>query len=425
VLFATLVCSGCSGLSGLTAAESERLDTFDAYWKALADDYPMFGKQVDWNELRQRYRGAVPFARAPHEFYHLLTGMLSELADPHVSFAVPPERFAADGLAPTSLLDVPSFRLLPIEGRLHVVQWPMDQAPSLPEGLPDGAIYPELWRVEGFPVVLPLVGNLLLGPPGSNVELQLRWRHGIVTRHVMSRPPAGAKRRVGPLGHLDAQGMPLEIRAHGPLPWLAIHTFDDELDLAKVDERITAATSSEALVLDLRSNLGGRWLRAQQLVERFLREPIDLVLVPAHPTSTWFGLIDVEMFVRSEWQPRGKPFPQPVLVLTSAMTGSAAEHAARVLQRYAGAVVIGERTAGAEAAIQEVPGPDGGVLRFGSMRIVDRTGVGLQAGGVVPDVSVRLSLDDLERLGPDDAVADWERRLRAATVRAIRGVPPP
>ncbi|MBL8755571.1 MAG: hypothetical protein JNK15_19900 [Planctomycetes bacterium] len=425
ILCAALLGSACTGLAGLTHDESERLDTFDAYWQPLADDYPMFGRQVDWDELRQRYRGAVPFARAPDEFYHLLTGMLSELADPHVSFTVPAERFAADGTAPTSLLDEPAFRVLPIEGRLHVVQWPAGAAPTPPEGVPDEAIYPELWRVEGFPVVLSLVGNLLLGPPDAPVELQLRWRNGVVTRHVMRRPPAGTKRRTSPLGHLDAQGLLWEARTYAPFPWLAIHTLDDELDMAQIDERIDAASNGDALVLDLRSNLGGRWLRAQQLVERFLPEPIDLVLVPAHPTSTWFGLFDVEMFVRSEWHPRPPRFTRPLVVLTSALTGSAAEHAARVLQRHAGALVVGERTAGAEAAIQEVHGPDGGVLRFGSMRIVDRTGVGLQSGGVVPDVSVRLSLDDLERLGPEGSVADWERRLRAAAASAIRTAPRP
>jgi C-terminal processing protease CtpA/Prc len=415
---ATLL-AGCQ-FDALTRAESERLDAFDFYWQQLADDYPLFGKQqVNWNELRQRYRGAVPFARAPHEFYHLLTGMLSELGDPHVSLAVPHKRLVVDGRKPTSLLDVADLRLMPIEGRIHVVQWPAAQEPPRPEGLPTSAC-PELWRVEGFPVVLSLVGNLLLGPPDSPVELQLRWRNGVITRHVMARPAAGTRRQNNAFGHLDAGGMTWQKRAHGPFPWLAIHTLDDELDIAQIDQVIDQSHEGEAMVLDLRANLGGRWLRAQQLVERFLREPIELVLVPSHPTSTWFGLFDLELFVRSEWQPRPPIFDHPVVVVTSALTGSAAEHAARVLQRYAGAKVVGERTAGAEAAIQQAIGPDGGVLRFGSTRVVDRTGVGLQSDGVVPDFSVRLTLDDLERLGPDDAVSDWERRLRAATVQAVR-----
>ena len=171
-------------------------------------------------------------------------------------------------------------------------------------------------------------------------------------------------------------------------------------------------------MLDLRANLGGRWSVAQHIAERFLREPVDLVLAPPHPTATWFGLFSVEIFVQSQWLPRAPVFDRPLVILTSALTGSAAEHAARVLQRYAGAIVIGERTAGAEAVIQVAAGPDGGELRFGSIRVLDRTGVGLQDEGVVPDVSVRLALDDVERLGPAAAVQDWERRLlQAAAAR--------
>src|SRR5687768_1502907 len=152
---ALLLAGGCFSFDALTSEESERLDAFDFYWERLAEDYPLFGKQqVDWDELRARYRAAVPFARAPHEFYHLLTGMLSELGDLHVSFAVPAERFAGGGPTPTSLLDLEGFELMPIEGRLHVVDWPAQRAPIPPAGTSMAARYPELWRVEGFPVVL-------------------------------------------------------------------------------------------------------------------------------------------------------------------------------------------------------------------------------------------------------------------------------
>ncbi|MBL8728354.1 MAG: hypothetical protein JNM25_07995, partial [Planctomycetes bacterium] len=72
------------------------------------------------------------------------------------------------------------------------------------------------------------------------------------------------------------------------------------------------------------------------------------------------------------------------------------------------------------AGNREYPGPVDGLLKFGALRIVDRTGVGLQAEGVAPDVSVRLTLDDLERLGPDAATRDWDERLSAAAAAALR-----
>jgi hypothetical protein len=415
-----LAVTGACHFSSLDAAASERLAVFDCHWQALADDYPLFGNQrLDWNELRRRYRGAVPFATRPHEFYHLLTGMLSELGDLHVSLAVPPERFV-DRTAPTSLLDVPGFAVAPIEGRLHVVSWPLHATPVPPEGTPAGANYPELWRVQGFPVVLSLVDNLLLGPPRSDVELHLRWRGDTVTRHVLQRPPEGTPRRANVLGHLADDGRPAAPRQLAPYAWIELRDFNDAQRLAAADRALDEAAHADGLVIDLRRNLGGQWALGRQFVGRFLREPVEFVLVPSRTQREWFGLVTVERFVLSEWTPRPPTVTCPVVVLTSALTGSTAEHVARVLQRHAGAIVVGERTAGAEAAVENRTAADGSTLRFGSLRVVDRTGVGLQAEGVLPDVAVRLTVDDIERLGPAAAIDEYEQRLFAAVRRAFR-----
>lgn len=420
VLAAVASTGGCLGLDPLSAQANERLQVFDFYWQQLADDYPLFGpRPIDWNELRRRYRAAVPFTREPHEFYHLLTGMLCELADVHVSLSIPPERLANGDVAATSLLDADGFRVMPIEGRLHVVGWPLGQAPMPPDVLTNGSNHPELWRVEGFPVVLSLVGNLFLGPPDSPVELQLRWRDGSITRHVLRRPAARTEHQRSPLGHLRPDPRRFRLRQSQPFCWLAVDDFDEELPLEKIEAFVDRAREADGLVLDLRNNLGGLFANAQRLAERFLPAPVPLVFAPPHPESRWFGLLSVEWFMHDEWRPRGPRFERPLVVLTSALTGSAAEHAARILQRHAGAIVVGERTAGAEAVVQQAEGPDGGTLRFGSTRVLESNGVGLQEQGVVPDVAVRLRLEDVDLLGPDGAVVEWETRVGAAARAAL------
>ncbi|MBL9079630.1 MAG: hypothetical protein JNL08_19155 [Planctomycetes bacterium] len=423
LLLSSLGAGGCLGIQQLDRAQRDRLRAFDFYWQALANEYPLFGQQqVPWQELRHRYRAAVPYAEEPHEFHHLLSGLFSELGDVHVSYSVPPERWLDRGRAPVSLLDLDGFRLMPVEGRLHVVGWPDGQAPPQPDGLPPAARYPELWRVEGFPVVVSLVANLLRGPPGTPVELQLRWRDGTITRHVLRRPASGSDRNDGPpLGHLDRGHFAWRPhrRRDRSLRWIEVASFGERLVVADVVAAIQRGQQRSGLVLDLRHNLGGQWAVTQALIEHFLPEPIDFVFVQPQEVTMWAGLVTVEVFARSTWLPRPPLFDGPLVVLTSSLTASMAEHAARVLQRHCGAIVIGERTVGAEAGLREFAGPDGGVLKFGAQRVVDRTGVGLQAEGVVPDIAVRLRLDDLERLGPDAAARDWDERLAAAAQAAL------
>jgi hypothetical protein len=416
---AALAATACHSLDPLSRADNERLATFDFVWQTLADDYPMFGDRiVDWNEVRTRCRAAVPFARAPHEFHHLLTGMLGELGDLHVSLELPRAAFAPPGVPVTSLLDAPDFAVMPIEGRLHVVRWPAGATPPPPDGIAAATPCPELWRVNGFPVVLSLVDNLLLGPAGSPVELQLRWANGVVTRATMRRPLTAGGADVRLFAHLDPGDGTTRTLARS-VPWLEVRSFADAKDIDAAERSLADAPSGAGLVLDLRRNQGGRFQLAQQLVERFLREPIELVFVPKEAVISYLGLFDVEFFVVDSWQPRAPAIVQPLVVLTSSLTGSAAEHAARILQRHCGAVVVGERTAGAEAVVQEAICPNGAVLRFGSTRVVDRTGVGLQREGVAPDIAVRLTVADVEAVGAEAAQAGWERRLEVAARQAL------
>lgn len=420
-LLAALLCSSCIGFESLSDAKLRRLDAFDFYWQHLADNYPFFGKElVDWSEMRQQYRSAVPFAERPHEFHHLLCGMLSELGDAHVSYSTPADLLIENGTEATSLLDRQGFELMRIDGKLHVIGWPGGEAPELPQGLPHHARFPELWRVGGFHVVPSLVSNLMLGPPDSEVELQLRWDDDVVTRHVVHRPPRGTKvvgsllRRVLPSG---AQAAAYDDRKN--YMHLVINTLASELPLDPIDKWIDAALLKDGLVIDFRRNLGGNMNVGLKFLGRFISKPTNLIFA-IRDESTTGGLVTVERFAGIPIKPRGKRYNKPIVVLTSSMTASMAEHTARILQRECGAILIGERTSGAEAGLVRIDGPEGGRLTYGETRLVDRTGVGLQVEGVVPDISIRVTQQNVAAFGPDRALTDWDERMFEAAERVIR-----
>ena len=102
------------------------------------------------------------------------------------------------------------------------------------------------------------------------------------------------------------------------------------------------------------------------------------------------------------------------------LTASRIEHTARILQRECGAITIGERTIGAEAGATRIDGPEGGSVAYDELRLVDRTGVGLQAEGVVPDISILVTEQNVAALEPDRALTDWDQRMFEAAERVIR-----
>jgi C-terminal processing protease CtpA/Prc len=109
----------------------------------------------------------------------------------------------------------------------------------------------------------------------------------------------------------------------------------------------------------------------------------------------------------------------PMVVVVDSETGSAAEHAARLLQLEAGAVVVGEPTGGGEARVSTFEGDDGSTLRLGVVRLLDRRGGGIQRDGVIPDISAATTLEDLAD-GPAGVRAADERRLALALATARR-----
>lgn len=434
------VLGGCVALASLGCvslgrADEERLAVFDTYWQALADSYPYFGhKGVDWSELRAQYRSATVYARRPAEFYHLLTGMLSQLDDPHVALTVPASNWRELDVAATSLDDLEGFSRFVLERRIHVASWPDGGEPVPPDHLSGEATeLPQIVRIEGVPVVWPLVENLFLGPPESAAELVLRWSDGSQSRHVLHRPAAPPPRVVvrqdGVVElrlagkHTIAAEQAATLAPMGGFSLLRIKTFsrtdlrpDGHTALTRhLDALVDQAMASEGLIVDLRDNGGGDYEITQKLAGRFLRQPYMQVL-SEQTSSRFFGLLTYSMFPHVNWEPRPPVFDKPLVVLTSWHTGSAAEHLARLLQTERGAIVVGERTIGAEAAVQKVNGPDGSTLSFGGTRLLDVRGRGLQDEGVVPDVAVRLRLSDVKHLTTFAAArADWDERvLRAA-----------
>ncbi|MFO1077688.1 MAG: S41 family peptidase [Planctomycetota bacterium] len=418
-----LVLAACGTLS---EAEQRRLRVFDAYVEALAADYPFFAqKHIDWQGLARTYRSAVVSAQHPDEFYHLLAGLFAELDDPHVTLDVPLANWRDGDVGARSLLDVPGFEVRSVDRGIYVKAWPAGAEVVPPDHLPAAmADLPQIVRVNGARVTLPLLRPLMLGAPGSAVELQLCWADGTKTRHTLRRPAEatfvvhGTVRRGLPqvawcdefagrslvrLTTLDADDCGADVQG-----------FRDHLDAV-----LDTAAGRTGTILDLRDNGGGQVSVASCVLGRFLDHDVEVVTA-AQRESWLFGLVTVETFGTLKFEPRPKRLGGPLVVWTSWRTGSAAELLTRLLQRECGAVVIGEQTIGAEASLVEVAAEDGTTLGFGRDRLLDERGVGFQDEGVTPDVAVRLTIDDVRRCGSFPAAHDeWERRLRAATERAF------
>jgi carboxyl-terminal processing protease len=184
--------------------------------------------------------------------------------------------------------------------------------------------------------------------------------------------------------------------------------------------RDLAAAGAVNLVLDLRGNLGGRLVELGLVLGAFVDG--DWAEAVARGDVAWRGryerdasigralLLNVAGQVMSEAFVEGPiRWPGKVVAIVSAENSSAGEIAALALQDLGRARVVGEATTGNVEAIRGFGLPDGSRVMVAVANLRGTRGLDFDAG-VVPDVTVRTTLEDLAR-GYDPAVAEARRLL--------------
>ncbi|HEX8432449.1 MAG TPA: S41 family peptidase [Longimicrobium sp.] len=188
-------------------------------------------------------------------------------------------------------------------------------------------------------------------------------------------------------------------------------------EVARMDSAFAAMAALPAIVIDLRGNEGGSVDLAYRLGQHLQGVPVpagyfvvrhgydargmrsaaalDTAKVPALPSD---GSVTGEMLGGAVYAAGGaamlyigggieRPYAGRIAVLTDRGTGSAAEAVAAVLQEARGAIVVGERTAGAMLSSTDVMVAPGWRLRYPAMDYRTAAGRRVEGNGVAPDVS--------------------------------------
>jgi hypothetical protein len=140
--------------------------------------------------------------------------------------------------------------------------------------------------------------------------------------------------------------------------------------------------NTDALIIDLRSNPGGRDDVMQLLFSYFFDEDVH------YATSTYRHREVDRQWWTGGYVP-GKRLPEiPIYILAGANTGSAAEQFAYTLKHLGRAVVVGERTAGAAHTTHIYEFPEVGIEMFipDGTTVSPVTGADWEGEGVIPDI---------------------------------------
>jgi len=362
--------------------------SFDAHWQRLKDSYPYFELyEVDWAAERADHRPRALAARNATEFAWEMARLISALPDAHVSFR--PAISTIKGR-----WSKPDTKSALIGRRPFVVEWADGDAPKAPPAFADDPrAYPEILTVRGFPVG-GAADILAAGPVGATVDIRLRWPDGTETDHALHLPKTS--NLPPPAKHYGKKW--LVTGRVGSVGYMRIRTFSPKSATLGPDGKMTTMlraalrqlADTDGLIIDLQGNGGGLVSASDPFLGNLIRKRMSYA----------WGRSGGQKRVIT---PRSPCYRGKVVCLVNNRSASGGEWTARILRDAGRAIVVGERTAGAEAAVHTSKAPDGSIVRYGACPMAEPGVTPFQERGIQIDHKLPLTIEIARKHGVEKA----------------------
>jgi carboxyl-terminal processing protease len=393
------------------------VETFDRAWTIVRDTH--FDKTlngVDWEAVRTELRPRAATAASDSQLRTVIRDMLGRLGQSH--FALIPSTAdsttgdrgdlsagpgfqvrlldrdlvvsAVDAASAAARASVrPGWMVASIDGRN--VRQMLD---ALPETMPQRLLAVEAWRI---------AETRLRGPQGSTVRVDfIDGAAKTVSLGLERAPDLGEPVKVGNLPTMFVRVTAEERRTPGGATAgvIGFNVWMPAVD-PEFQKAVDRFRKADGIVLDLRGNPGGLAAMLMGISGHFVAERKSLGVMKTRDSELRFFANPRMVSAAGE---RVEPFAGPVAILVDAMTGSASECFAGGMQSIKRARVFGQTSMGQALPAVFDKLPNGDVLIHAYADFVTADGTRLEGRGVVPDVEVPLSREDL--LAGKDAAMD-------------------
>lgn len=401
--------SGGANATAAAAVAGERAELRDRVFEAVVDvfkDHYWQVDRLDWDAWSSRYRAPALTAPTRQAFDRTMRRMIEAVGDDHSTW-LGLASYAGEEDGDGGEL---GFGILSrfVSGVGMVIERVLPRSPAERAGLVRGDT---LVAVNGGPLAA-------LGRASASQRLEDAIDAGTLIAEVR-RARDAFEVRLEPMRlstkHLMAEPTGRLLPEGTGYLYVPSFTREDTGVLVHDQVRRLEALGARRLVLDLRGNTGGNLNQLGIVLGAFMG-PGEWAMAVARQTVAWRATYELEggEGVSRLTAPNGhvvgqarvhRPvlFDGPLAVVVDADTSSAAEVAAKVLQRGGRARVVGQRTPGNVEAVQGFPLLDGSVVMVAVANLEGADGASFD-DGVTPDVVAVVDTRDLAR-GFDAPVA--------------------
>jgi carboxyl-terminal processing protease len=367
----------------------ERRENFEALWSIIDASYADFQlKSIDWQQVGQRYLARLDLISSDDDFYLMMFQLVNELKDTHswLNNYPPPTLYTVRNM-PTDIFQDRPFVIAGDKAGWEVLAV-------------DGMTIPE--RIESLRPFLKARSSerafrreaayfLLAGKASEPVSVKLRSPQGQTETLTFKR---GGRQIPAPSPRVSIMLTKQQFVDFGRYPsglgYIHIHSFGGREEITgEFDRALDSLRDTSGLILDIRDNQGG--YNHDDIVGRFLHKD---TFVGYNYTKNG---IKHDQFERTKdyIEPRKWEYTQPVALLVSDVTGSAADLFTTGMRAAPRVKIIGTTTHGnlSGKAVYAVL-PCGLVVRISNGYLSDTKDRSIEVNGNVPDITVETSIQD-------------------------------
>lgn len=378
---------------GVAISDSPK-EVMDQAWQIVFRDYLDTTGKYNADKWRQLRRNLLAKSYgSPKEAYEAIRGMLATLSDPYTRF-LDPREFKEMQIDTSGELSGVGIQLsLDKDSKELVVIAPIEGSPASRAGVQPKDV---IVSIDGKPtkgMSTEDAVKLIRGRAGTTVKLVLRRKgqnidvpltrelielHAVT--HQVNTTPEGTKIGYVRLRQFNANAAK-DMRA-------AIRDMESQ--------------GVQGYVLDLRSNPGGLLMASVEIARQWLNEGVIV------STKTREGIQDVRRATGRALTNR------PLVVLVNEGSASASEILSGALQENNRAVLVGQKTFG-KGLVQSVRGlSDGSGMTVTIAKYLTPLNHDIHHRGIAPDVPVKMTDAEAEKLKLEDLGTRKDSQYRAA-----------
>jgi carboxyl-terminal processing protease len=375
--------------------DSWRQAALDAVWHTINDRYYDPGLNgVDWQAARARHAPLLA-AASDEDYWDALDKMAGELKDSHTRVESPRQKQQRLERESHSL----GIGFLELDGELVLTSVHPDSDANYAGARPGMRIK----RIDGRPA-LEAYRELV----ATSRDTSTPWAR---TRGALRKISSGTPGSKLTMTFLRSDGSEIAATlarrrfstaptmSHRTLPsgfgYVRFSGFDEALR-GRVLAAVDSLKDTPGLILDLRNNGGGSGAFAAALLSKFFEQDqkgMKVLTRTGKPVSLFFvDLIKNDPVLKGSGR---AAYTRPLVILVNEGSASASEVVSATAQDLGRAAVIGERTCGCLLGFlgyADLPG--GGQLAYSEIGYITSKGRRIEGAGVVPDVEVKLGVED-------------------------------